>query len=348
MLDSKKEKIKNFDPNGIGIVENGIFGLPFNEEESEIVIIEVPWDVTVSSGSGTDLGPDRVRSESYQVDLYLPWDPTAWQRGIFFKENPLIIEKSKILRKQVESIIDQQEDGVSVKELQDKIDPINQECEWMIKTINKQSLNYLQQGKVVGLLGGDHSTPLGLIQACAEYYDCDFSILQIDAHCDLREAYEGFIYSHASIMTNALKIPQVKKLVQVGIRDYSEGEAQAIKTSEGRIETFFDKKIKDNQYTGMSWETQCINIINQLSENVYLSFDIDGLQPSYCPNTGTPVMGGFEPDQILYLIETILESGRTIIAFDINEIGNGEWDGNVGARLLYKIANMVYNSQKRI
>jgi agmatinase len=86
-----------------------------------------------------------------------------------------------------------------------------------------------------------------------------------------------------------------------------------------------------------------------LPQHIYLSFDIDALDPKLCPNTGTPVAGGFETEQILFLIEKIVLSGKTIIAFDINEVspGNDEWDANVAARLLYRIANLVALSQKK-
>ncbi len=118
-----------------------------------------------------------------------------------------------------------------------------------------------------------------------------FGILQIDAHADLRVAYEGFTYSHASIMYNVLQqIPQVKKLVQVGIRDYCDEELQMIKDSNGRITTFFDKDIKAQQYEGVTWKEICTKIVDSLPQKVYISFDIDGLDPkAVLPNTGTPV-----------------------------------------------------------
>jgi agmatinase len=189
-----------------------------------------------------------------------------------------------------------------------------------------------------------------MMQALAEKFG-EFSVLQIDAHADLRNAYEGFEFSHASIMFNALKIKEVKKLVQVGIRDYCEEELNLINNSNGRIKTFFDRDIKYAQYTGDSWDRICNRIINELPENIYLSFDIDGLDPKLCPNTGTPVAGGFETEQVLFLLEKIVKSGRKIIAFDLNEVAAGpdgnDWDANVAARLIYRIANLVALSQNR-
>ena len=168
-----------------------------------------------------------------------------------------------------------------------------------------------------------------------------FGILHIDAHADLREAYEGFEFSHASIMFNALKIQQISHLVQVGIRDYCEAELKLIQ-SDKRISTFFDRDIKQQQFNGKNWAEICENIISLLPQNIYLSFDIDGLDPKLCPNTGTPVPGGLELEQALFLIERLVQSGRKIIGFDLNEVapGSDEWDANVGARLLYRLANM--------
>ena len=164
--------------------------------------------------------------------------------------------------------------------------------------------------------------------------------------CALPISYEGFEFSHASIMYNALKLFNIKKLVQVGIRDYCEAELDIINNSNGRVKTFFDRDIKQQQYQGTTWHTICQNIVKELPQNVYLSFDIDGLDPKLCPGTGTPVAGGFETDQVLYLIEQVVASGKTLIAFDINEVsGEDEWNANVASRLLYRIANLVMKSQ---
>jgi len=172
----------------------------------------------------------------------------------------------------------------------------------------------------------------------------EFGIMQIDAHCDLRESYEDFVYSHASIMYNALEeIPQIKKLVQVGVRDYSESEWEYIKGSNNRVVTFFDKDIKRKQYEGDNWKHIADDIVNQLPQKIFLSFDIDGLDPKLCPNTGTPVHGGFETEQVYYLLNKMLQSGRQFLGFDLVEVGNGEtdWDANVGARVLLRLCNLL-------
>lgn len=148
-------------------------------------------------------------------------------------------------------------------------------------------------------------------------------------------------------MYNVLtEIPQVKKLLQVGVRDYCETELNYIINSQGRVETFFDRNIKELQYDGHTWKMMCETIIAKLPQEVYISFDIDGLKPHLCPNTGTPVHGGFEAEEILYLFKKLLESGRKIIGFDLVEVGvsHDEWDENVASRILFKMSNMLVAS----
>jgi agmatinase len=348
---TKQEKIKNFDANGIGQLNDGMFGLPFTLDECETVLIPVPWEVTVSYGGGTADGPQAILDASYQVDLYDPLVKDAWQKGIGMDPiEEAIRSKSDQLRQAAEDYITELANGASPAraDLKAISDNIRKECLWLNDWVKNRVLHFLGQKKNVGLIGGDHSTPLGMMQALAQTFG-GFCVLQIDAHADLRNAYEGFEFSHASIMYNALKIKEVEKLVQVGIRDYCEEEINLINNSNGRIKTFFDRDIKSAQYCGDSWDRICNRIVNELPDKIYLSFDIDGLDPKLCPNTGTPVAGGFETEQVLFLIEKIVKSGRQIIAFDLNEVspGENEWDANVAARLLYRIANMVAMSQKK-
>jgi agmatinase len=201
-------------------------------------------------------------------------------------------------------------------------------------------------GKKVAVIGGDHSSPLGYFQALANQYS-DFGILHIDAHADLRDAYEGFEFSHASIMFNALKIPQISKLVQVGLRDICIDEVEIINSSNNRVVAYYDSAIKQQQYAGKTWIDLCQEIVGNLPENVHISFDVDGLDPKLCPNTGTPVPGGLELEQVYCLFREVVKSGRKIIGFDVNEVGDAEWDGNVGARIVYKLANLLDLSQKK-
>ncbi len=331
---------------------SGLFGLPFTEEESEVVVFPIPWEVTVSYNAGTAQGPAAVRDASPQLDLFDPELQNAWHLGIHMPEVPEEwAQESRRLREKTEAYIGWLEGSVqgTEEQFQQTIKEVNQKGEELLQWSKQATLEYLDKGKLVGVLGGDHSTPLGFMHALAQKHE-EFGILQVDAHADLRNAYEGFTYSHASIMFNALKLPQVKKLVQVGIRDLCQGEAELVDQSNGRITTFYDSKIKTKMYEGNTWRKQCKKIIAQLPQKVYISFDIDGLDPKLCPGTGTPVPGGFEFEEAVYLIKALVKSGREIIGFDLCEVapGDTEWNGNVGARLLYKLCNWMAVSQGRL
>jgi len=352
-MTSKELKIKEFDANGLGIKGNNLFGLPFDDNEANTIVIPVPWEVTVSYSSGTANGPEAILNASLQVDLFDPNIKDAWQSGIYMTViDQKLRKKSDKLREKARKIIDAMENGIDVendKKILKDYQDINEACAEMVEWVKAETFKYLKQGKMVALLGGDHSTPLGFIKALTAIYP-KFAVLQIDAHADLRVAYEGFEYSHASIMYNVLKEEQVSKLVQVGIRDYCEAEAKMVTDSNGRIKTFYDADLKAAQYEGETWKKTCEKIIKELPNEVFISFDIDGLDPKLCPNTGTPVAGGFELEQIFYLVNALVKSGKKIIGFDLNEVspGNDEWDANVGARILYKLCNLMAVSQGKI
>ena len=204
-----------------------------------------------------------------------------------------------------------------------------------------ETASLLDEGKIVGLIGGDHSTPLGFIQTLADRHD-SFGILQIDAHMDLREAYEGFTYSHASIFHNALQLPSVKKLVQVGIRDFCDAEFERSQ-SDTRIDTHTMGMIRGKKFDGINWSSYVDQLVESLPEKVYISFDIDGLDPNFCPNTGTPVPGGLDFYEATFLIKKIVAAKKEIIGFDLSEVAGlgNDWDGNVGARILYKLCGAI-------
>lgn len=342
--------LSQFDPNSVGILSNNIFGLPFKEEEARLVLLPVPWEVTVSYSNGTARGPEQIFKASFQVDLYDPDVKDGWKKGFFMREpDKHLLLRSDYLRKEAELYLKFLTEGGDVSEndfLKKSLEDVNAGTKKMNEWVYNQTLDLLNKGKLVGLVGGDHSTPLGYFKAIGEKKG-DFGILQIDAHCDLRNSYEGFQYSHASIMYNALQeVPQLKKLVQVGIRDYCEEELEYVQQNPERITTFFDQHIKERQYEGETWRTICDNIIDALPEQVYISFDIDGLDPKLCPHTGTPVAGGFEMEQVLYLFKRLAASGRRLIGFDLNEVSTShdEWDANVGARVLFKLCNLLVSS----
>jgi len=346
--------LSQFDPNQAGNPNNNIFGLPFSEEEAKVVLLPVPWEVTVSFGAGTSRAADQIFKASLQVDLFDPDVKDGWKAGFYMLPiDRKILLKSDYLRKEAELYIDYISKGDDVqanKFMCKSLKEINEGSLFLNGWVYDQTKSLLEKGKLVGLIGGDHSTPLGYLKAIAEHAG-DFGILQIDAHCDLRVSYEDFNYSHASIMYNALnEIPQVKKLVQVGIRDYSEDENQYITDNADRVVTYFDKDIKERQYEGETWKAIVDEIIQNLPEKVYISFDIDGLDPKLCTNTGTPVAGGFEAEQINYLFKKIIESGRKLVGFDLSEVGVGEGglDANIAARILFKICNLMVKSNNKI
>lgn len=342
--------LTTFDPNSVGNPRNNIFGLPFTEEQARLVILPIPWEVTVSYSAGTARAPEHIFKASLQVDLFDPDYRDAWRQGFFMREaDKKILIKSDYLRREAELYINyiaEGEDVNSNKFMCKTLKEVNAGSEYLNEWVYNQTRDLLKQGKLVALLGGDHSTPLGYFKAIAETHG-EFGILQIDAHCDLRIAYENFTYSHASIMYNALKeIPELKTLVQVGIRDYCDEEWDIIQESNGRIVTYFDKTIKERQYEGQTWSTITDEIISRLPQNVHISFDIDGLDPKLCPHTGTPVQGGFETEQVYYLFRKIIQSGRRLVGFDLVEVGvsQDEWDENVGARCLFKLCSMLVAS----
>ena len=351
---NKKEKIKSFDPNAPAGEGNSIYGLPFNLEESEVVIIPVPWEVTVSYKAGTANAPHAIFNASFQVDLFDPDVKDAWKTGIGMEKIPVEWKKlSDSLRKKAVTYIKLLEKGhdfssdPTMKKIREEI---NRNARELKNWLKKKSLDYLERKKLVVALGGDHSIPLGLIEALAEKNN-DFGILHFDAHFDLRKAYEGFEFSHASIMYNTLKIPQVKKLVSVGIRDFCEEEMDLVHLQKNRVVPYFYRDIQRRKFEGENWGSICRKIINDLPQRVYISFDIDGLDPKLCPNTGTPVPGGLEFEEAIFLVNELVKSGKKIIGLDLNEVGAAkdyEWDANVGSRLLYRLCNLMAKSNGRI
>jgi agmatinase len=342
--------LSQFDPNLAGNPNNNIFGLPFTEEDAKVVLLPVPWEVTVSFGAGTSRAAEQIFKASLQVDLFDPDLKDGWRNGFFMKAiDKKILLKSDYLRKEAELYIDYISKGDDVqanKFMCKSLKDINEGSLLLNTWVYEQTKALLDKGKLVGIIGGDHSTPLGYFKAIAEKYG-NFGILQVDAHCDLRISYEDFNYSHASIMYNALnQIPELQKLIQVGVRDYGEDEFQYVQDNNERIVTYFDRDIKERQFEGETWKNIVDEIVEKLPEQVYISFDIDGLDPKLSPNTGTPVAGGFEAEQVVYLFRKVIDSGRKLIGFDLVEVGVGEGgiDANVAARLLFKLCNLMVKS----
>ncbi len=355
---TKQQIIDSFDPSQPGLADATVFGLPFSAEDSEIIVIPVPWEVTVSYGAGASEGPEAVLDASFQVDLNHQDFPGLWKLGIYMDEAPkhwkANSEKYKSLAQPIIEALEAGEDIETFPVLQSDLDKINKVCRELHTEVKEKALFWMNKGKKVVLLGGDHSTPLGYYEALASKHN-DFGILHLDAHMDLRIAYEGFTYSHASIMYNTLQIPQVSKIVQVGIRDFCEQEVDVVAKSNGCVLVHTDSDLQTESFEGKTWAEQCDAIIASLPQKVCISFDIDGMYPWYCPNTGTPVPGGFSFEQATYLFNKLASSGKEIIGFDLVEVAPGEddWDGNVGARMLFHMCGVLaknngLNTGKRI
>ncbi len=340
--------MKIFNPNEIGIANGNYFALPYKLEDSEIAILSVPWDVTTSYRPGTHNGPQAIIDASLQVDLFDALVPDAWEVKIgTVPIDESILKKNRKYRKIAESVISKLEEGIDNSTLKEELNCVNGASSLLNQYVYKSCKELITKGKIAGVVGGDHSVPLGNMKAVSEQYE-EFGILHIDAHADLRIAYEGFTYSHASVMYNALnEIHQISQLTQVGVRDFCQEESDII-NQDPRIRCFTDIELKRNSFDGKLWKKQCEEIIASLPGNVYISFDIDGLSPELCPNTGTPVPGGISFREIDYLLFMLASSNKKIVGFDLCEVSpsaESEWDANVGARILYKLC--IYSAHNK-
>ena len=331
-----------FDPDAPAGADSGIYGLPHSPEDAQVILVPVPWDATTSYRAGTAAGPAAIRRASRQVDLHDIETGSPYEVGIhMLDEDERIRRLATAARAAAEPVIEAASGPLDdeLREAQERVNSLGGELNRWVQT---EVARWLDAGKLVGVVGGDHSVPFGAIQAIAAHHG-EIGVLHLDAHADLRDAYEGFTWSHASIMHNVMtRIPAVSRLVQVGIRDVGAAEVAFIRDAGGRIVTHFEAGLAALRFSGETFADQCARIVADLPSKVYLSWDIDGLDPVYCPHTGTPVPGGWTFAQACYLLRVLGESGRRIVGFDLNEVAPGadegdEWDGNVGARLLYKM-----------
>jgi len=339
-----------FDPNAAADPnERNIFGLPFTERESRLILIPIPWEVTTSYRDGTAKGPDAILAASQQIDLYDAELGKWYEPGIAMQSiDRTIVKKNSFLRPQAKNIIAKGGEVAGSAGLKAALTAVNKGSRELNTWVYDRVRALRRKKKIVGLVGGEHSTAFGAIEALLEEHPT-MGVLQIDAHCDLREAFEGFEHSHASVMYNVITTLPLKKLVQVGIRDFCEAEMKMIRREKRRIRTFFDADLARKKQQGRRWDTIVREIVKTLPKHVFVSFDIDGLEPTLCPHTGTPVPGGLSFHEATSLIRAVAESGRTIVGFDVNEVapgGSTEWDGNVGGRILLKLCGWTLKSQR--
>lgn len=340
----------SFDPNAPAPPGAGIFGLPHTEEEALVVLVPVPWEATTSYGGGAAEGPRAIYDASMQVDLFDLDVDRPYQHGIHMREMPADVRAWNVAGKAAAEGIIEHGGAGDDPALKAALAAVNALSEKVNAHVEKEVLDVLAKKKVVGVVGGDHSVPWGALRAMAKH-EKEIGVLHFDAHSDTRQAYEGFKHSHASIMFNILEdVPAVTKLVQVGIRDVCEAEIDYCTRQGERVRIFFDRDITNRKMEGEPFAAIARDIVAALPDRVWVSFDIDGLDPRYCPHTGTPVPGGLEFAEAIAILRELAKSGKRIIGFDLNEVAPNladeadEWDGNVGARLLYKMIGFTLAS----
>ncbi len=275
-------------------------GLPADfagEEQSEIIILPVPFDGTSTWIKGADRGPGAIIEASANMELYdIESGSEVYLKGIHTS------------------------DPVNEKENPEK----------MVAEVFSRVTNYLDKGKFPVIIGGEHSVSIGSIQAFAKKFD-DLTVLQIDAHSDLRNEYEGSKNNHACVMSRAR---EVASIVQVGIRALDSGELSSIDPD--RI--FYAHRIYGND----DWMEKAIGL---LSDNVYITIDLDALDPAIMPSTGTPEPGGMGWYQTLTFVEKVI-ARKKVAGFDVVELCPS--DGNkapdfLAAKLIYRILSMQFS-----
>ncbi|UCE46996.1 MAG: agmatinase [Phycisphaerales bacterium] len=265
-------------------------------EGAGIVIIPVAYDGTSTWMKGADEGPSAIIEASVNMELYdIETDSEVYKRGIFTEE----------------AIGGQ----ITTKE--------------MIDSVHDMVRYYLEQDKFTVIVGGEHSVSIGSIKAHAERYD-KLTVLQLDAHADLRQEYNGSKYNHACVMARAKELCPI---VQVGVRSMSAGEKELADKSR----MFLADDIHDNTY----WIEK---VISELSDNVYVTIDLDVFDPSIVPSTGTPEPGGLLWYEVLTFLKTVSEN-KNVVGFDVVELcpdGNNRAPDFLAAKLIYKLLSYKF------
>jgi agmatinase len=277
-----------------------------NYQKSKVVVLPVPYDGTRTWIVGkkwlavdASKGPEGIIAASQNLELYdIELDETPAEIGIH-----------------------------TLPDLKVTKDP-----ETVINNIKQEALRHLAQDKFMVMLGGEHSISYGLYLALLEKYT-DVSVVQIDAHSDLRESFAGTKYSHASVMARIRET--AKQVVQIGIRSMSEEEAQVIKKK--KYDIFYAHEIYDNK----KWFDKAIS---KLGKNVFVTIDIDGLDISTIPATGTPEPGGLDWYLVLEFLKKLF-SQRNVVGFDVVELAPNDHSTAAdfaAAKLVYKLIGYKY------
>lgn len=316
------------------------FGDMTSPADSDVVIISAPWSVTSDFGRGATYTPDAIIDVSLGKELYDVTTGFSIAGRISTAEIDYNIqENSEQLGRDAERII--RSGGIGVGDyIAHKIAKVNEGFAAMHKSIYKQAKYWTSQGKRVAIVGGDHSVALGAVKALAECNE-GLGVLFIDAHADFSREDNIFNFSHRSIACDIVEaVPSVAKLVQVGVRDVDIAEAEALR-SNVKVDTFFAERLMARRFEGVSWGELCREVVEKLPQKVYVSLDIDALKIEFCNNTNAPTPGGMTFDEVVYLVNCVVASGREIVGFDISEVVTSlddRMDAIVGARLLAKLS----------
>lgn len=331
------------------------FGVPSSPEQSQLVLVSVPWDATAPAGAVASYAPDAIIEVSARMDPYDPISPDEWKNGFATDDVDYTLQdRSQLLRSDVEKLRSYAASGGSIMgQLADdyyarRQRRVDDGCRDMVASVRAVSAGWLRQGKVVGLVGGDHSTPQGLIEALAAR-EPGIGILHMDARCRLKARCEGFEYSCESLMYNVLKnVEGIGRVVQVSQRDFSATEHRVARESE-RIALYDTDRLASMRFDGASWREVCDAIVSELPSTVYVDFDISALSIENCPHSPYAAPGGLRFDEALYMINRVVESGRRIAGFDVAGVVpkvEDYVDAAVAARMLYRLCGMALRSQK--
>ncbi len=340
-----------FDPNAAALEDSGVFGLPFDEASARVVLVPVPFDATTSYRKGAAKGPAAILDASRQVDLFDLDLGRIYEPGIFLRApREEVLAWNAAATAWAEPVIAAGGVVEGDEALTHALAEANALSAKLDEIVHADVSTLLAAGKIVGLVGGDHAVPFGAIRAHAERFP-GLGVLHVDAHADLRPAYEGFTRSHASIMHNVLdEVPGVARLVQVGIRDFRKQStrpsprARRVASSPSSTSTCSARQPRRRA----AGSPRCTRSSARCrSRSTCRSTSTASIRR--CARTpARPSPGGLSFHEATWLFEAIVRSGRTIVGFDLNEVAPGEddeWDANVGARLLYRLIGWTLSSQ---
>ncbi len=326
------------DPDAARAAPGTAFDLGMSPGEARVLVIPVPWEATVSGGTGTVDGPRAALAASEEMDLHDPAAGEAWRCGIAALPEPGGLRERSGAALALAARA-REGDRTAAR----RVDALAAGVvDWVADAVDRT----LASGRVPLVLGGEHGLSPGAHRAAAAHAP-GLGILHVDAHADLRDSYEGMRFSHASALARTLELPGVARLVQVGLRDVAPAEVRAARAAGDRVAWFDDDTIGRRTLAGEPFLEIAREVVGALPGTVWVSLDVDGLDPALCPGTGTPVPGGLSFREISCLLGEISRSGRRLLGADVVEVGPGPADGRVAARLLYRLAGWATAARNR-